>query len=83
LSILDKNIVCIVDKKSQILYSNNNNAKDNVFSLDSLQYITYDQIIISVLGRENGIIDDLISNYNVKQKDIFVFKIIKKKYIGC
>jgi hypothetical protein len=51
---------------------------ENSFELFSLK--NYDKILISVLGREDIIEEDLISNYKISQDKIEKFKIIRTKY---
>jgi hypothetical protein len=65
--ILKEQIVGVVDKNME-----------NSFELFSLK--NYDKILISVLGREDIIEEDLISNYKISQDKIEKFKIIRTKY---
>ena len=78
---LSDSIVCIIDKQSNDV--SKVIERNKIYSLNNLKYINYNKIIISVLGRENEIMDDLVDNYQVKKSNIIIFKILKKDYVGC
>ena len=65
-SILNNQVIGVIDKSDE----------------SSFQYLNlkYDKIIISVLGRENIIINNLVTNFNLPSNKIFTFKLKKDKY---
>lgn len=66
---LENKIVGFVDKTSNIV-SNVDTKRDTIYAPKNLEYMTYDFIIISVLGREKDIIEDLIDKYNIQKEKI-------------
>ncbi|RXJ66611.1 hypothetical protein CRV08_12335 [Halarcobacter ebronensis] len=73
--LIDKNIiVSIVDRNKDII----NNLDCSIKGLEYLNTINnndYDKILITVLGREEEIIDELISKYNINPSKFLMFNI--------
>lgn len=79
--ILGDKIVGIVDKSSEYIDPKPNSH--TIYSPKNIDNFEYDNVIISVLGRENEILDYLLNNTNVKNENIIKFQISKGRYIGC
>lgn len=66
--ILNNAIVAIVDNSSELI--DKNILKNKIYSPKNIPNIKYDKIIISVLGREQEIIDFLTNNLNIEKENI-------------
>ncbi|WP_345993144.1 glycosyltransferase family 9 protein [Sulfurimonas sp. HSL-1716] len=74
--------IAIVDNNSSLVGQTAD--KKNIHSPKSLEYIEFDKIIISLLGRENEIIKDLVEKHHVAHEKIIKFKIRQKgRYEIC
>ncbi len=63
-SLLENNIVGFLDKNAQEI------DKPNVYNIDSLSQLEYDKVIISLLDREDEIVNDLVNNYQIDKSKI-------------
>ena len=70
--LLPAQIVTTVDKNSTLI--SGNIEKDKIYSLDNINNINYDYIIITPLNREIQISNTLINNYNIDQNKIILLK---------
>ncbi len=68
---LGKNLVAKVDKKSELISLDI--CKDEIYSIENIPNMSFDKVIISVLGREKAIIKDLIKKFGIRNEDIIIF----------
>lgn len=81
-NILEDSAIGIIDKSS-LMESTSPNSFD-VFAPQTLNHFKYDKILISVLGRENEIIDFLNKECNIFMDKIIILRITQGRYqIGC
>lgn len=72
-SVIKDNIVTKIDKKSSLI--DKNILQDEVYNPKNINHIRYDKIIISVLGREEEIMNYLTTELNVNIDQIITFNI--------
>ncbi|RXJ82201.1 hypothetical protein [Arcobacter sp. F2176] len=58
-------VIAIIDKIYKVL---RNQYKLDIFGLEKIKQLEFDYVVISVLGREEEIIDELIRDYNLINK---------------
>jgi hypothetical protein len=63
-ALLENKIVGFIDKNASKI------SQSNVYGIDALDSLKYDKVIISLLDREEEIIDELCNNYGVDAKKI-------------
>lgn len=73
---IENNIVTRVDQKSNLIARDF--QKEKIYSLNSIPLIKYDQIIVSVLGREKEIIKYLTSELHIPRDKIITFNLKAK-----
>lgn len=71
--ILGKNVVAMVDKKSSLIDLNINRSK--VYSPENIKNIEYDQILITVLGRETEVITYLKDELGIPENKIITIRL--------
>lgn len=72
----EKTIAFVDQKADSETFSRVGNIK--VISSTQITLETYDVIVISVLGREEEILSDLINNHHIDAHKIFTFKVVKE-----
>ncbi|MGM0641874.1 MAG: hypothetical protein ACQESN_10670 [Thermotogota bacterium] len=72
-SLIPNSIVGCVDKSSTKI--SKNIQKDSVYSPENLSYMVYDKIVISVLGREEEVIQYLTEDLGLSKHKIFYFNL--------
>lgn len=72
--LLGEQVVAFVDKK-RIFNDNAILKRENIYMPDAIKDMLYDYVIISVLGREEEIAEELIKTYGVKKEKIITFEI--------
>lgn len=72
-SFLHQNTIAFLDQKSELI--SKNIEKGTVYNPKNITNITYDKIIISVLGREEQIINYLTKELGVDKNKIIILKI--------
>lgn len=68
---LDEKVTCIVDRN----YEKISNSKHIISNPKDIQNFDFDIVLITVLGRENLIINDLINIYNIPENKIITLNI--------
>ena len=70
-AVIPNNIIAYVDLSNNEKYSSS--SEEKIFHPSSLKDISYDKIIISVLGREKTIVQYLVEELNVPYHKIIIF----------
>lgn len=80
-SMIGENLLAIVDSSSK--EESNSPTKEIVYSPKILNSLEYNIIVVTVLGRENEILDFLRENMGIKDDKIFIFKVTEGRYLEC
>lgn len=72
-------VVTTVDQSSNVeVLGPENNWQQNIYSPQMIMLFPYDFVLITVLGREEEIIEKLVNDYNVSLERIFFFDVEKE-----
>ena len=70
---MPENIVAMVDQNSSLM--SDTISPLATYSLENIKSMTFDGVLISVLGREREIIESLVSNYGVERQKIHTLQL--------